>query len=90
MVRVGGAGINITNLQGLETAPGDSLGAAHPLPIVCLTRGAQPGRAAWPQRSANQYPRTVCARTCAFACMCVGGVGQAKCCAMKTVQRKWL
>lgn len=37
---VWGAGINITNLQGFETVPRDSLGAAHPLPIVCLTRGA--------------------------------------------------
>lgn len=65
-----GAGINSTNLQGFETAPGDSLGAAHPLPIVCLTRGARPGRAAQPQCLANQYPCTVCVRTWAFWCVC--------------------
>lgn len=82
----GGAGINITNLQGFETVPGDSLGAAHPLPIVCLTQGARPGRAARPQRSTNQYPCIVCVHMC----VCVGGVGQAKCCARKTVQGKRL
>lgn len=78
-----GPEINITNLQGFETAPRDSLEAAHPLPIVCLTRGARPGRASRPQRSANQYPCTV--RVCVRACVCVGGVGQAKRCARKTV-----
>lgn len=46
--------INIMNLEGFEIAPRDSLGAAHPLPIVCLTRGARPVRAGRPQRSTNQ------------------------------------
>lgn len=46
--------INIMNLQGIETVPRDSLGAAHPLPIVCLTRGGEPVRAAGPRSSTNQ------------------------------------
>lgn len=46
--------INILNLQGFEMVPRDSLGAAHPLPIVCLTQGARPVRAARPQCSTNQ------------------------------------
>lgn len=46
--------INIMNLQGLEMVPRDSLGAAYPLPIVCLAQGARPVRAARPQRSTNQ------------------------------------
>ena len=64
-----GAGINITNLQGFQTAPRDSLGA-HLLPIVCLTRGARPGKAARPQRSANQYPCTVRAHMCICVRVC--------------------
>lgn len=46
--------INIMNLQGFEMVPRDSLGAAYPLPIVCLTQGARPVRAARPQRSTNR------------------------------------
>lgn len=54
MVKEEMAQINIMNLQGFEIVPRDSLGAAHPLPIVCLTQGARPVRAGRPQRSTNQ------------------------------------
>lgn len=56
------ATINIVNLQGFEMVPGDSLEAAHPPPIVCLTQGARPVSAAPPQRSTNQY-------FCIFVCV---------------------
>lgn len=48
------AQINIMNLQGFEIVPRDSLGAAHPLPIVCLTQGARQVRAGGPRGSTNQ------------------------------------